>query len=69
MCFTIPNMLRQLFLSRVQTHRLNNHLSIEERNKEYTYYCIICDFGSFDTKVMEKHNQSKKHILRSTTRI
>jgi hypothetical protein len=51
------------------THRLNNHLSIEERSKEYTYYCNICDFGSFDTKVMEKHNQSKKHVLRSTTRI
>jgi hypothetical protein len=49
------------------THRLNNHLGIEERQKEFGYYCNVCDFGSFDKKVMDRHNHTKRHSLRSTT--
>ena len=43
------------------THKLNNHSSIEERKKEFKYYCDICDFGVFTESSYKKHIESKVH--------
>jgi hypothetical protein len=44
-------------------HYLSKHASIDEKEKEFTYYCKICDFGTFYEKVYNKHCESKKHIM------
>ena len=33
----------------------------EERKKEFTYYCEMCDFGSFCEEQLNKHNETIKH--------
>ena len=44
-------------------HLLNYHSTKEERKKEYTYYCELCDFGSFCENQLNKHNDTSKHKL------
>ena len=43
------------------THKLNNHSTKEEREKEFTYYCKFCDFGVFTESSMNTHNESIRH--------
>ena len=43
-------------------HKLNIHSTIEERQKEFKYYCKNCDFGTFSKDIIEKHNKSDKHM-------
>ena len=45
----------------LKIHILNYHKNKEEREKEYPYYCNICDFGSFQNSHLEKHKLTKKH--------
>ena len=42
-------------------HRLNSHSSKETREKEFKYYCKLCDYGTFSKQLIEKHNGSDKH--------
>ena len=42
-------------------HNLNYHSNKEEREKEYNYYCKLCDFGTFYKNLFEKHNLTEKH--------
>ena len=48
----------------MKQHKLNEHGTIEERQKGFKYYCEKCDFGTFSKDIMEKHNNTKKHIRR-----
>lgn len=48
-----------------KTHVLNYHSSIEERKKEYPYYCECCDYGIFSIDNYNKHLLTKKHIIKS----
>ncbi len=43
-------------------HILNEHSTIEEREKGYTYYCKECNIGSFTEITYKKHIETKKHI-------
>lgn len=52
-----------------KSHHLNNHASIEERSKEYTFYCSVCDFGTFEYNLMVIHEETNKHNLRSIIKI
>lgn len=36
-------------------------LVIEEREKEFTYYCKNCDHGTFSKDLHERHLQTEKH--------
>ena len=45
-------------------HKLNEHADKETREKEFKYYCKICDYGTFAKQLIEKHNGSEKHIRR-----
>ena len=47
----------------MKKHILNKHASLEEREKEFKYYCKICDFGTFSKDTIEVHNESEKHKL------
>ena len=47
--------------SNYKLHRLNNHSSIEERKKEFKYYCAKCDFGCFAEICYTRHIDTKKH--------
>lgn len=42
-------------------HKLNEHGTIEDKKKEFTYYCEYCDFGTFSKDIYEKHNNTNKH--------
>ena len=52
----------------MKKHYLNEHASIEEREKEFKFYCKLCDFGTFSKDTMNTHNETEKHkkyILRT----
>jgi hypothetical protein len=43
-------------------HKLTEHKTKEEREKQCKYYCKYCDMGTFSKNVFENHNKSNKHI-------
>lgn len=43
-------------------HILTIHGTKEQREKEFKFYCKICDLGSFSKDIFENHNKSEKHI-------
>lgn len=45
-----------------KAHYLKNHCTIEEKEKEFKYYCKICDFGVFTESMYNKHLETTKHI-------
>jgi hypothetical protein len=45
-------------------HVLNYHSTKEKREKEFKYYCILCDYGSFSKDLLDRHNLSLKHKRR-----
>jgi len=47
----------------MNTHILNKHSTIENRKKEYKYYCDVCDFGTFFNIIIKKHNETDKHKI------
>jgi hypothetical protein len=48
----------------LNNHILIRHSSKEKREKEFLYYCKICDFGSFQKNIFVFHNNTKKHLTR-----
>ncbi len=49
-------------IGNLKKHTLNNHCSVEEREKEFKYYCKECNYGSFGISEYNNHIKSKKHI-------
>jgi len=47
----------------MKKHVLNKHATLEQREKEFKFYCKICDFGTFSKDTIEVHNNSGKHKL------
>jgi len=37
------------------------HATIEERSKEFKFYCDKCDFGTFAEILFTRHLETKKH--------
>ena len=50
-------------LTTMKKHKLNKHLSLEEREKGFKFYCKSCDFGSFSQDTMDVHYNSEKHKI------
>ena len=46
------------------THKLNKHATIDEREKEFKYYCKTCDFGVFVKSCHDKHLENNNHLRR-----
>ena len=46
-------------------HKLNMHSDKTERNNKFKHYCECCDFGTFCKSVMDTHNNTRKHMLKS----
>lgn len=44
-----------------EQHKLNEHASREEREKEFKYYCKYCDFGTYSNDLINTHNKTEKH--------
>jgi hypothetical protein len=42
-------------------HKLNKHSTKEERQKEYKYYCELCDFGVLSKSLYDKHIETSTH--------
>jgi len=42
-------------------HKLKYHATKEEREKEFKFYCKICDVGTFSEKQYDKHMSGPKH--------
>ncbi len=49
-------------IGNLKSHELRNHCSIEEREKEFKYYCKNCDYGTFAKLQYENHTKTGKHI-------
>ncbi len=49
----------------MKQHKLNEHGTIEEREKEFKYYCKDCDFGTFSIDIIEKYKKTKKYLRRT----
>lgn len=50
-------------------HVLNAHSSKEVRQKEFKYYCQVCDYGTISKDTFAKHNETNRHktmIIRNT---
>ena len=47
----------------MNTHILNRHETLEKRQKEFKYYCNVCDFGTFFNIIIKKHNETDKHKI------
>jgi acetyl-CoA carboxylase beta subunit len=45
----------------MRQHILINHGTKEEREKEFTYYCKYCDYGTFAKSLYQIHKRTKKH--------
>jgi hypothetical protein len=43
-------------------YELNEHSNKEEREKEFKYYCKICDIGTFSKDNWNIHESSQRHI-------
>lgn len=56
--YTTPN------ATTFKQHKLNEHADKETREKEFKYYCKLCDYGTFAKQLIEKHNKSDKHERR-----
>lgn len=50
--------------SNYKLHVLNNHSTIEEKKKEFPFYCEDCDFGTFGKSYFTKHLATTKHKQR-----
>lgn len=44
-------------------HTLIYHSTIDEKIKQFPYYCEKCNYGSFTKKSFDIHKSSKKHKL------
>jgi hypothetical protein len=42
-------------------HILNNHSTLEERKKGFSYYCEVCDIGKATEKEIDIHLKTNKH--------
>lgn len=49
----------------MKLHKLRNHATIEEKIKEFKYYCVSCDFGEFNQNLYNKHLTTNKHKMRA----
>jgi hypothetical protein len=47
-----------------KSHMLNNHLTEEEKKKEFKYYCNHCKIGMYAETTYNCHLKSKKHLIR-----
>lgn len=45
----------------MKIHKLNKHSSQEEREKEFTHYCKLCNYGSFSLDSYNLHINTIKH--------
>ena len=45
----------------LKQHYLNEHGTKVEREKEFKYYCKICDLGTFSKDIYNNHINSEKH--------
>ena len=48
----------------MKLHILNNHSSIEDKKKEYTYYCEYCNIGYFIENKFNSHLKTMKHKIK-----
>ena len=49
-------------LTSMQTHLLTKHSTLEERQKQFKYYCKECDFGTMGEILWKRHQETKKHL-------
>jgi hypothetical protein len=50
-------------LTTFKQHKLNHHSNKEEREKGFTYYCKLCDLGTFSKDLYKRHIDSDKHKI------
>jgi len=64
---TICNLYSTKQHSTLKIHILNNHSSIEEKKKEYKYYCEYCNIGYLVEDKFNIHLDTLKHKIKIST--
>ena len=49
----------------MKTHTLNEHSNIDVRQKEFKYFCSVCDFGTFSKDIIHTHLNTARHKKRT----
>lgn len=47
----------------LEQHILNEHSTLEEREKGFKHYCKICDYGSISKDLFERHLNTDRHKI------
>ncbi len=59
-----------LYITRQPTnlklHILNNHSTIDERRREFPFYCDLCNSGFMKTTGLDRHLTTRKHQKKFT---
>ena len=48
-------------ITTLKQHKLNEHSTIQEREKEFKFYCNSCNYGTFSIDLFNRHNNTEKH--------
>ena len=48
------------YIINLKKHILNSHATRENREKEFKFFCKLCDFGTFSVDMMKIHKDTKK---------
>ena len=61
---TICNSYITNLKSNYELHILNNHKTFVEREKEFKFFCKICNKGYMDKTLYDTHIETRKHITK-----
>ena len=51
-------------LTNMKVHKLTKHSTVEDRQTEFKFYCLKCDFGTFAEILYNRHLTTNKHMLK-----
>jgi len=54
-------------LTNMKTHQLTKHSSNVDRKNKFTFYCDLCDFGTFTNILFKRHVETVKHKNKEVT--
>lgn len=43
---------------------INNHSTLDEREKDFNYYCKLCDYGTLSKDLINKHKRFELYLIK-----
>ena len=60
----ICNLYTSRHSTNMKLHILNNHTSIEDKKKNFKFYCATCDYGVINERKYNEHLETTKHKIK-----